>query len=90
MKLIIITFLVISSVFINSKSKNRKNHKKGIELPVRNAHLESVTYGYASNDEHVLQNLAGLRSAELMEKIPIHLNKPYTGIVAEPNTVNYF
>ena len=89
MKLIIITFLLFSIIFINCKSGNKKNHiKKHNQSPlIKNSDMDSVAYGYASNDNNILANMADLKTAEIMPKIPIHLNHPYTGVIAEASTV---
>ena len=91
MKLIIITFLILSAALINCKSKNSKNEKLTVEAKNKNKQIpmnpDSITYGYATNDDAVLQNAADFRTAQIMPRIPIHLNHPFTGIMAEATGV---
>jgi hypothetical protein len=83
---IILTILLISTILSSkvhkfqksySKNKNRKNN-----LPI-DLHDDSYNWGYATSDNYMLQNSAGFIEPQIMEKIPIHLNKPYTGVIGE-------
>jgi hypothetical protein len=80
----LLLFSTILSVKVNkfnksySRNKNKKNH-----LPI-DLKDDGYNWGYATNDYH-LQNLAGFIEPEIMEKIPINLNKPYTGVMGEAN-----
>jgi len=85
MKLITITILLFSCVLINTKLE--KNSEKSKQI--FNSAPDSVTYGYATNDVGILQNAAGFINPQIMEKIPIHLNHRYTGIMGEANGVNF-
>jgi len=86
MKLITITILLFSCVLINTKLENKNSEKS---KQIFNAAPDSVTYGYATNDVGVLQSAAGFISPQIMEKIPINLNHPYTGIMGEATGVNF-
>jgi hypothetical protein len=91
MKLIIISFLILSSAFVDSKFRNHKSashsHTHSKHKHKQNIMPDAVTYGYAKGDDFALQNAAGFKDAQIIPKIPIHLNHPYTGIMAEANTV---
>ena len=80
---IIIIFL--SMCILTPKTEKENKQIGGIPgiLPPN----DSITIGYASNNNQMLQSAAGLISPTLMEKIPIHLNNPYTGIMAEASGV---
>lgn len=91
MKLVIISFLILSSAFVDSKFRN---HKSTSNSHVHSKHKlkqfvnpDAVTYGYARGDDFALQNAAGFKDAQIIPRIPIHLNHPFTGIMAEANTV---
>lgn len=62
MKLIIIAFLIISCTFIDAKFKVRKSEKSGMKSHHKKYNPlppdDSITYGYATNDQYVMQNLA--------------------------------
>lgn len=92
MKLVI--FLAVAILFVNiyvdAKTKLKNKIKNRKQFPGVNVMPDSVAYGYASNDNYPLQNAAGFKNAMIMEKIPIHLNNPYTGVMANANTVNIY
>ena len=91
MKLIIISFLILSSAFVDGKFRNHKStsnsHVHSKHKHTQFVNPDAVTYGYARGDDFALQNAAGFKDAQIIPRIPIHLNHPYTGIMAEANTV---
>ncbi len=95
MKLITFTILLFSCVLINCKSESKKAEinaskveEKSKIIPGLNSAPDAITYGYATNDSTPLQSTAGFISPQIMEKIPINLNHPYTGIMGEANGVS--
>jgi hypothetical protein len=96
MKLLLIISVVLLSTLTESKfhkfgksshrSKGKIKHKK---LPIETVG-DSYSYAYASNDNYLLQRAAGFIEPKYMDKIPIHLNKPYTGVMGEANAVILF
>jgi hypothetical protein len=81
---IIIALLLISTILSAKVHKFHKaySRKNKNNLPI-DLHDDSFNWGYASNDNYMLQNAAGFIEPQIMEKIPIHLNKPYTGVIGE-------
>jgi hypothetical protein len=76
---------------VKSKIKvNNKNEEKSKDLPGLYPNTDSISYGYATNNNAPLQNAAGFISPTILEKIPIHLNHAYTGIMGEANGVKIY
>ncbi len=65
------------------KSTEKSQTDKNVPLAT-NMIPESVAYGYATNESDAyLQNTAGMITPTYMDRIPIHLNKPYSGIMRD-------
>lgn len=47
---------------------------------------QSVNYGYATN-EYVLQNAAAFKNPQIMQKLPIYLNRKFNTVIETPQTV---
>jgi hypothetical protein len=73
---------------VKSEAKVNTNiQEKSKDLPGFIANPDSITYGYATNNNAPLQNAAGFISPTILEKIPINLNHPYTGVMGEAHGV---
>lgn len=91
MKLVTLAILLFACASIeckneksNLKSTLSNKEKQFPGMPVS----DSIRYGYATNDNYPLQHAENFKTPIYMEKIPIHLNHPYTGVMGEAQTVN--
>ena len=91
MKIVIISFILLFSA-ISNKLATKENNVMGVSSNYPGVeNVDSVAYGYASNNGHTLVNAAvfiqhkiqGFISPKMMDRIPLGLNNPYTGIIRE-------
>ena len=81
--LIGLTCVSMMILFVNGD----KNLKQIGGIPGLLPPNDSITIGYAANNNQMLQSAAGFITPTYMERIPIHLNNPYTGVMAEASGV---
>jgi hypothetical protein len=72
--------IILIGLIVSKLRKSRSKSRKEVQEEVK-------AYGFASNDNYMLSEVAGFKNAELMDRIPQHLNHPYTGEIVTPTTV---
>ena len=92
-KLLVIMLLIGAmnmKVFLSEKLQNQAKSRAGVSTnyPGTNNVPDAFTYGYANQNGYVLESQAGFISPTIMPRIPEHLNEPYTGVMASPDTVS--
>jgi len=74
-------------LILKSTSQNEIKQIGGVHHNHQGDYLDSIAYGYATNNGYTLPHAAGFISPKMVQKLPLQMNNPYTGIIREANEV---